>query len=519
MKKLYLAFLMSISYCCLNAQVFIDETTNIDGILYSKNKPVTGQVIDMYQVSKHHKLLANCINGKWDGKYTEWFDNGNKKHEGFYKDGQPEGMHTTWYDNGQICNTTPYKSGKITGKYVEWYNDGKKKVEGNFLDGKKNGDCIFFDENGQIIQTINYKNDISLKDYNYKNGHPNGIWSEWSETGEKKSELTYQDGTKISGKFYTQGESNWKQFDYLENGKTHEIIYENNKKAGEGDLINENPDGKWTYWLDNGEKIEEKLFNNGILVKEETKITANLLSNYHPTPYSLLFRTPENDMVFIRFDFNIQDVSNPMTQQVISQIKNNLNSCKRLLNVYLEKSNNDESFTYFIECNNISIDFSTMNCKDANGGIRTAYICNINVSYSLKNSTGNYINSKSIQATNKGFLLTVCRYSEEEAFDAANNTNYVTKLIEAFIPIKTSIIDIEERNSDGSAKTVSIEGGNNIGFYSCELNVLDDQSKIIGKIKVKDINPSSSVCKVKDGGSAISSKLSSGAKLKVVSIK
>jgi hypothetical protein len=160
----------------------------------------------------------------------------------------------------------------------------------------------------------------------------------------------------------------------------------------------------------------------------------------------------------------------------------------------------------------------TMNCKSLNGNISTAYICDIDVSFVLRDYDGNIIKSNPIKATNKGLILTVCRFSEEEAFNAANNTNYIKKVIEAFVPIKTLIIGIEEKNSDGSAKTVTIEGGNNIGVYSCEFNVLDEQSNLVGKIKVKDVNPYSTICKVKEGGDVISSKLTSGAKLKVVSI-
>ena len=63
------------------------------------DKIVNGNV---YQMSDDIKVpLGKMKNGKKDGLWTGWDDNGQKKSEGTFKDGKWDGLWTLWYDNGQ----------------------------------------------------------------------------------------------------------------------------------------------------------------------------------------------------------------------------------------------------------------------------------------------------------------------------------------------------------------------------------------------------------------------------------
>ena len=50
-----------------------------------------------------------------------WHENGLKKEEGNYKDGELDGKQTGWFENGQIKKQTNFKDGKII--------DGKETME------------------------------------------------------------------------------------------------------------------------------------------------------------------------------------------------------------------------------------------------------------------------------------------------------------------------------------------------------------------------------------------------------
>ena len=54
---------------------------------------------------------------KKHGKYTTWYENGNKDIECFYKDGKLEGEYKCWYKNGNKEVECFYKDDKLEGEY------------------------------------------------------------------------------------------------------------------------------------------------------------------------------------------------------------------------------------------------------------------------------------------------------------------------------------------------------------------------------------------------------------------
>ena len=122
-----------------------------------------------------------------NGLHTRYYDNGQQLSEEHYQDGKLDGKWTFWYENGQIkleANFKPYEvlaedcraersnpsvfpaRDSKDGKWTEWYEDGQKKLEGNYEDGGLPGirhairECKWtqWDENGQIIEELYFKN-------------------------------------------------------------------------------------------------------------------------------------------------------------------------------------------------------------------------------------------------------------------------------------------------------------------------------------------------------------------------
>ena len=64
--------------------------------------------------------------GEQDGKFTKWYENGQKQLDGNLKDGEQDGKFTEWYENGQKWSEGTFKDGKlISGK--RWNEDGSVK--------------------------------------------------------------------------------------------------------------------------------------------------------------------------------------------------------------------------------------------------------------------------------------------------------------------------------------------------------------------------------------------------------
>ena len=80
-----------------------------------------------------------------------------------------EGKKIKYYVSGEKLSEVPYKDGEPDGLYTEWYLNGEKEKEGTFKDG---------------IQ--------------------DGLWTLWYENGQKKFEITFKDGKEISKKEWNE---------------------------------------------------------------------------------------------------------------------------------------------------------------------------------------------------------------------------------------------------------------------------------------------------------------------------
>jgi antitoxin component YwqK of YwqJK toxin-antitoxin module len=66
--------------------------------------------------------------------YINWYENGQKKREGTFKDGKKVGKWTRWYENGQKKREGTYKDGELNGLWTGWYKNGQKKYEETYKD-------------------------------------------------------------------------------------------------------------------------------------------------------------------------------------------------------------------------------------------------------------------------------------------------------------------------------------------------------------------------------------------------
>ena len=55
----------------------------------------------------------NYKDGKKDGLFEKYYENGQLESKGNYKDGKWDGIHEKYYENGQLKKKGNYKDGKI----------------------------------------------------------------------------------------------------------------------------------------------------------------------------------------------------------------------------------------------------------------------------------------------------------------------------------------------------------------------------------------------------------------------
>ena len=204
---------------------FINSTTYFQergGLLYLPNQsePYSGENLCIHKNSSGQYFLKGEIkNGKRHGKMTIWQKNGLIDGELYFKDGEAVGdtIYEYYYSTDQIKSVENNKlvikdgiqSYMKDGKWTEWYENGQIESESNWKDGKEYGKETWWDENGQIRVEINWKDGKSNQTGWYENGQKefqanlnknnDGEVTFWHESGQIKSKATYKDGKCFSG--------------------------------------------------------------------------------------------------------------------------------------------------------------------------------------------------------------------------------------------------------------------------------------------------------------------------------
>ena len=136
-----------------------------------------------------------------DGLHTEFYENGNKKSEGHYKNGKKDGNWTHLLSDGSLVCIERFKNGvkksedisengRFYGKSIKWYENGVKKGEGEFIGEKikKIGKWTWWYDNGNKKSEGDY--DIKEEEGSVKDG----LWNYYNEDGSKKETIEYHNG-------------------------------------------------------------------------------------------------------------------------------------------------------------------------------------------------------------------------------------------------------------------------------------------------------------------------------------
>lgn len=168
----------------------------------------------------HIKNMNSFISdeiGEKEGPYIQWYENGRKEFETFYKNDVPVNGERSWYPNGQIKSEINVVNGVFSGPQKTWYPDGKQQYYFEITDNKNNkAKLIEWYENGhkkreQIINgqayssTEWYENGEKKNQGNYnKRGEKEDLYKEWYSNGKPQSECEYKKGKPTNCKLWNE---------------------------------------------------------------------------------------------------------------------------------------------------------------------------------------------------------------------------------------------------------------------------------------------------------------------------
>jgi antitoxin component YwqK of YwqJK toxin-antitoxin module len=83
--------------------------------------------------------------------------------QGSFKDGKEDGPWVRYHDNGKLESKGTYKNGKKNGPWVKYHGDGQLSSKGTFKDGKMDGPWVTYHKNGQLEYKGTFKDGVKVK--------------------------------------------------------------------------------------------------------------------------------------------------------------------------------------------------------------------------------------------------------------------------------------------------------------------------------------------------------------------
>tara|TARA_R100001463_G_scaffold13391_1_gene35729 strand:- start:1734 stop:2192 length:459 start_codon:yes stop_codon:yes gene_type:complete len=105
--------------------------------------------------------------GKREGEWKEYHDNGKLFQVGSYKNGLKEGEFRSYHSSGELFIVSFWKSGEEDGEYVFYFYDGDLESITHYKNGKKQEE-VLFNENKKIQSVINYADGLEESKFEFE---------------------------------------------------------------------------------------------------------------------------------------------------------------------------------------------------------------------------------------------------------------------------------------------------------------------------------------------------------------
>lgn len=195
---------------------------------YVANMPV-GPWREYHANSRLQKEVSYNAEGKFDGRYVEYFSNGARMVDGTYKAGTIVGKVNKYHYCGALSGVEPYENGDINGEALYYYPDGKLQRRAIYRSDKLEG------------PSINY----------YPDGKPETRFGYVADQRQGPFEVFYTTGQLERKGGYEQGELHGDYQDFHANGQLA-----NTGRYDKGRQV-----GRWQTFYASGKPSEDQTFD------------------------------------------------------------------------------------------------------------------------------------------------------------------------------------------------------------------------------------------------------------------
>jgi len=137
-----------------------DDLVERDGVYYKKfsEVPFSGKITGL--------VTGNFKNGKRDGAWIGYWNNGQLLFKGNWKKGKEEGEWVGYWNNGHLWWKGNWKNGWREGVWVECWDGGQLLTKGNYKNGKQEGAWVGYNRDRTLNEDGSgiFKNGVKISD-------------------------------------------------------------------------------------------------------------------------------------------------------------------------------------------------------------------------------------------------------------------------------------------------------------------------------------------------------------------
>nr|WP_294893977.1 toxin-antitoxin system YwqK family antitoxin [uncultured Pedobacter sp.] len=131
---------------------------NRNGIIFLENTPYSGLVYTLYANSTDTAEIKSYLNGKEDGEWLKYYEDGKLKEKRFFKNGLKEGPYLAWWQNGKKQLQFNFVNDEYEGVCSQWNKDGRLIQQMTYKKGYEEGPQKMFYDNGKVRSNYIIKN-------------------------------------------------------------------------------------------------------------------------------------------------------------------------------------------------------------------------------------------------------------------------------------------------------------------------------------------------------------------------
>ena len=116
-------------------------------------RPYSGPVFRFFpNDTTRVQLSGNLKDGKLDGPYERYHENGQLQEKATYAAGEYDGPYERYYENGQLRTKATYKDVEYHGPFESYHRNGQLELKTTYAAGEEDGPYEWYDSDGGLWQ-------------------------------------------------------------------------------------------------------------------------------------------------------------------------------------------------------------------------------------------------------------------------------------------------------------------------------------------------------------------------------